>query len=161
MQTFLPYRSFKRCARVLDGSRLGNQGYRECLTLIQGGWEHHPAARMWAVTSSGEVLTGRLNEWLKVYANAMLQEWVDRGNSTTVWFDIDATLLKQDGMPWWFKDRVILNRVLSSHRSNLLRKNPDHYNQFGWTEPDNLPYFWPVRRVRNESAGVYLDEVHN
>jgi hypothetical protein len=29
-----------------------------------------------------------------------------------------------------------------SHRSNLLRKDPDHYYKFGWTEPTNLEYVW-------------------
>jgi hypothetical protein len=32
-----------------------------------------------------------------------------------------------------------------SHRSNLLRKDPQWYGQFGWTVPDDLPYVWPVR----------------
>jgi hypothetical protein len=31
----------------------------------------------------------------------------------------------------------------SSHRSNLLRKLPEHYSQFGWSEPNDLPYVWP------------------
>ena len=30
----------------------------------------------------------------------------------------------------------------ASHRSNLLRKDAEYYSQFGWTEPDNLPYIW-------------------
>jgi hypothetical protein len=28
--------------------------------------------------------------------------------------------------------------------SNLIRKNPQHYSQYGWTEPQDLPYIWPV-----------------
>jgi hypothetical protein len=32
-----------------------------------------------------------------------------------------------------------------SHRSNLLRKYPEHYRQFWPDEPDNLPYFWPTK----------------
>jgi len=31
----------------------------------------------------------------------------------------------------------------ASHRSNLLRKDPDYYGQWGWTEPSDLPYIWP------------------
>ena len=26
----------------------------------------------------------------------------------------------------------------------LLRKDPDYYGRFGWSEPPDLPYFWPV-----------------
>ena len=33
----------------------------------------------------------------------------------------------------------------ASHRSNLLRKMPEYYSEFGWKEPDNLPYYWPVQ----------------
>jgi len=42
--------------------------------------------------------------------------------------------------PWW------LGRgdFHGSHRSNLLRKYPEHYAKFGWEEPDNLPYVWPT-----------------
>lgn len=47
MQTFLPYADFDESARALDPKRLGNQVYRECLTLIRGGWPNHPASRMW------------------------------------------------------------------------------------------------------------------
>lgn len=36
-----------------------------------------------------------------------------------------------------------------SHRSNLLRKNSDHYKQFGWGDiPTDLPYKW--KDFRNE-----------
>jgi len=31
---------------------------------------------------------------------------------------------------------------ISGYRSNLLRKDPKHYGQFGWTEPPDLEYFW-------------------
>jgi hypothetical protein len=42
--------------------------------------------------------------------------------------------------PPWLGDEAFH----ASHRSNLLRKNPEWYGQFGWTEPDDLPYVWPV-----------------
>lgn len=38
----------------------------------------------------------------------------------------------------------------ASHRSNLLRKEPEHYTQFGWTEPPDLAYVWPVPMVKVE-----------
>ena len=47
MQTFLPYPSFSESMKCLDPKRLGNQVYRECLTLIRGGWSNHPIAKMW------------------------------------------------------------------------------------------------------------------
>ena len=33
-----------------------------------------------------------------------------------------------------------------SHRSNLLRKMPEHYRQFWPAERDDLPYVWPDAR---------------
>ena len=42
----------------------------------------------------------------------------------------------------------------ASHRSNLLRKEPAHYTQFGWTEPPDLPYVWPVPMVKDEETTV-------
>ncbi|HEY5312264.1 MAG TPA: hypothetical protein VIK18_07080, partial [Pirellulales bacterium] len=42
--------------------------------------------------------------------------------------------------PPWLGSR----KFHASHRSNLLRKKPAWYAQFGWKEPDNLPYVWPV-----------------
>jgi hypothetical protein len=43
-------------------------------------------------------------------------------------------------LPAWIGD----DRVHASHRSNLLRKNPAYYAAHGWTEPDNIEYYWPV-----------------
>ena len=44
----------------------------------------------------------------------------------------------------------------ASHRSNLLRKDPEHYMQFGWTEPPDLPYVWPVPMVKDEEITVIM-----
>jgi predicted TPR repeat methyltransferase len=51
--------------------------------------------------------------------------------------DVDAPDL---GAPTWLGDEE-LHR---SHRSNLLRKFPDHYaSLFENDLPDDLPYVWP------------------
>jgi len=47
MQTFLPLPDLGASVHCLDPSRLGNQVYREGMTLIRGGWPNHPASRMW------------------------------------------------------------------------------------------------------------------
>jgi len=31
-----------------------------------------------------------------------------------------------------------------AHQSNLLRKDPEWYGQFGWEVKNDLPYVWPV-----------------
>jgi hypothetical protein len=48
MQVFLPDSDLKKSVQCLDPSRLGNQIYREGLTLLRGGWSKHPVAKMWA-----------------------------------------------------------------------------------------------------------------
>jgi hypothetical protein len=44
-------------------------------------------------------------------------------------------------MPFWINDE----RLFSSHRSNLLRKDQEWYGKFGWKEGPDLPYFWPTK----------------
>ena len=69
--------------------------------------------------------------------NQALAEWARRGF---------ASLLEprrssaHPAAPFWWGD----DRLHASHRSALLRKNPSHYARFGWSEPPDLPYFWPV-----------------
>jgi len=42
--------------------------------------------------------------------------------------------------PVWLYDE----EFHASHRSNLLRKDPEYYGRFGWQELPDLPYLWPV-----------------
>jgi len=44
----MPYPDLKQSVCCLDNKRLGNQVYREGLTLLRGGWKNHPAAKIWA-----------------------------------------------------------------------------------------------------------------
>jgi hypothetical protein len=48
-------------------------------------------------------------------------------------------------MPPWFGD----DRFHAAHRSNLLRKSPEHYRQYWPTEPDDLEYVWPADPTAN------------
>lgn len=125
MQTFLPYPDFQASSRVLDRARLGKQRAEARQLLAPRGWANHPAARMWLGYE------GSLAE----YGDAMIAEWVRRGYRNTM------PLLAQDGpRPPWFGDSAFH----ASHRSNLLRKDPGYYAQFGWVELSDLPYVWPV-----------------
>lgn len=138
MQTFLPYESFTLSASVLDRPRLGKQRVEnlqimKVLTGHSHGWRNHPAVKMW----SGCEAT------LMSYQTAICNEWTSRGYKDTC---LDKTKLlfgnfSTNLSPWWLGEE----KLHSSHRSNLLRKNPEHYSQFNWTEPDNLEYFWPTK----------------
>lgn len=131
MQVFLPYASFEQSVACLDPSRLGNQIYREGLTLIRGGWVNHPAAKIWAPHKRA----------LAKYCLDGLAELFTRGRDYPHWVEFFSQIYNNEpdtGLP-----KCVGNEAFhASHRSNLLRKDPVWYSKFGWTEPDNLPYLW-------------------
>lgn len=65
-------------------------------------------------------------------------EWRNRGYKNNMPLIEVATM----EYPPWFK----LEEFHASHRSNLLRKHPNYYRQFGWREGPDLPYYWPEGR---------------
>lgn len=152
MQTFLPYPSYTKSARVLDDKRLGKQRV-ECKQILRAlgvligglagsgkGWVHHPAVNMWRGYEHS----------LCNYAIAICQEWQRRGFEDSLLREFRECRSNLRGgwqlfmpRPHWVGDA----RVHASHRSNLLRKDAQHYGKFGWRESADLPYFWPVSKV--------------
>jgi len=151
MQTFLPYPSFRRSAASLDSKRLGKQRVEAKQILIALGvgvgehegnhlsrWRHHPAVKMW-----------KWHEfYLAEYAIFICNEWTCRGfkdSMTTQFYEVRQRLLCSNHRNPWFKPEWLgMPDFHASHRSNLLRKLPDHYSRFGWTEADDMEYVWPV-----------------
>jgi len=142
MQTFLPSPDYAESARVLDYKRLGKQRVETKQILLamgkdKGGWVNHPATKMWR---GYEIELCR-------YGFAMSKEWVMRGynDNLAVFFTDSLLSYKRQGLndqpPPWLGDDFIH----ASHRSNLLRKDFDFYKQYGWREPSDLPYVWPVK----------------
>lgn len=140
MQTFLPYSNFVESAAVLDRQRLGKQRV-ETLQIMQTlagiskgrGWVNHPATKMW-----------RGHEYaLLRYQIAICKEWKSRSYKDTC---LEKTFAAFDLIVDECTEPEWLGRedIHASHRSNLLRKKPEHYSKFGWTELDNLEYIWPV-----------------
>jgi hypothetical protein len=150
VQTFLPYPDFEASARALDAKRLGKQRVEttqivRALTRAGYGWAHHPAVMMW---KGFEEALGR-------YGFVCCDVWTQLGFGDTCASTI-ATDLRSAGItevrtqeelgaagalpPWLGDDTVHL-----SHRSALVRKDPEFYRPLFPDEPDDLPYFWPVR----------------
>jgi len=135
MQTFLPYPDFKESARVLDNQRLGKQRVEtlqilKALTLPEYGWKNHPATKMWR----------GFERYLVWYGLAICLEWRARGYKDTCLEKISAFEHGQPlSKPKWIGD----DAIHASHRSNLLRKDPQFYARYAWTEPHDLPYVWP------------------
>jgi hypothetical protein len=98
-----------------------------------GGWPNHPASKMWRGYEPA----------LAIYALSLLKELKLRGRDYPKWFDfyneILAPIRTQIHMPPWLGDE----RVHSSHRANLLRKDPVWYGKFGWVEEPREGYYWP------------------
>lgn len=150
MQTFLPYPDFARSARTLDAKRLGKQRVEviqvvRALTVPDYGWAHHPATLMW---KGHEEALGR-------YGVVCCEVWTELGFADTSAATISADLATAGidrvrtqeelaaagALPPWLGDE----EVHRSHRSSLLRKDPDHYGGLFTGVPDDLPYVWPVR----------------
>lgn len=125
MQTFLPYPDFEESARVLDRQRLGKQRV-EAMQLLAGQWPNHPASKMWREYHAA----------LSQYQRAIILEWVRRGYKNTMAIPDAVTDFP---LPPWLGDE----RVHSSHRANLLRKDPEWYGRYGWTEAPATGYYWP------------------
>jgi hypothetical protein len=165
------YSCFSNSAKVLDSKRLGKQrveGMQILKTLVTGPiqnslvpkkgfkykdglyqrktpWYNHPAVRMW----DGY-------HWILYdYVIDMCLEWKARGYKDTIYnklgsimipFDsvetADDYIKKSTTLPPWMGDESFY----LAHRSNLLRKFPGHYRPLWPSDPDNLPYIWPVQK---------------
>lgn len=135
VNTFVPYDDPAECARVLDRQRLGKQRV-EVLQLLRAlfghtkGWYNHPAARMWRGYEGA----------LANYGVVICREWVRRGYKDTCVGKITLMIEPDTHWPPWWGDLL----VHRSHRSNLIRKDPGHYQAFWPDVPSDLPYVWPV-----------------
>ncbi len=152
MQTFLPYPDFAQSAKCLDYRRLGKQRVEvlQLLTALSSGpekwvtmngnrlkrltpWYNHPAAKMWRGYERALINYG----WI------ICKEWINRGYKDTCQPKIevfDKIYVYETGEPPWLGNEDFH----TAHCSNLLRKDPIWYGKFNWTEPNDLPYVWPV-----------------
>jgi hypothetical protein len=135
IQTFLPIPDFKECAQILDKKRVWKQVIEAKMILdtIKTGrkaWANHPVTRMW-----------RGHEGLlTIYYNTFLRECINERQIRVKAYSEIILPSTAYPLPSWMSDE----RVYSSHRSNLLRKDPVYYGNFGWLEDNSQKYFWPV-----------------
>ena len=150
MMTFTPYSGFEQSLRTLDTKRLGKQRVEviqivRALTVPGYAWSSHPAVLMW---KGYEEALGR-------YGLTACAVWTERGFgdscAATIVADLRAAgvagireyaeLAAAGALPRWLFDEA----VLVSHRSSLLRKNPEHYGPLFPGTPPDIDYVWPVR----------------
>ncbi len=139
MQTFLPYPSFRRSARVLDDKRLGKQRVEvfQILNALAGtskGWQAHPVVAMWR----------GYEDVLVLYGLQITREWTRRGHADSCLAKIlsfaPPDQRRPRTLPPWLGDPAFH----LSHRSALMRKDPEHYGPLFPGVPTDLPYVWPV-----------------
>jgi Pyrimidine dimer DNA glycosylase len=145
MQTFLPYPDFARSAEVLDVPRLGKQRVEtlqvlRALELGDYGWRSHPVVRMWRGRTSALVAYGLtvVRAWTALghadSTHELIAEFAPEVEPLT-----QADLAERGLLPSWLGDE----RVHRSHRSALVRKDPQFYRPLFRDVPDDLPYHWP------------------
>ncbi|AYN37898.1 cytoplasmic protein [Streptomyces dangxiongensis] len=149
MQTFLPDPDFRCSALLLDRRRLGKQRV-EALQVLRGltvpgyGWRRHPAVRMW----SG------YDEALVRYGLEVCRVWREHGHQDGCAASLvagyaahrpgapvrdQAALAEAGELPPWLGDEAFH----LSHRSALVRKDPETYAPAFPGVPGDLPYVWP------------------
>jgi hypothetical protein len=85
---------------------------------------------------------GYLPYLIKVYLKEIMDEWERRGYKNIKTKDQFNTFMdifsgEEPIKPPWITDGLI-----RSHKSNLVRKKPEHYGKLFPDVPDNLPYIW-------------------
>lgn len=101
-------------------------------------WENHPAVLMWR----------GYEESLAEYGINVCSEWHDRGfeDNLMVFFMKHANQYGSGELPKWSGNK----EFHLSHQSNLVRKFPEHYRKFFPDVPNDIPYYWPVKKETNE-----------
>ena len=137
MQTFLPYPDFRESLESLDNKRLGKQRVEayQIISAITGrtrkdgkpykGWVNHPCSVMWRDYVNA----------LKLYYNDCIDVWKGRGFKNTMEYEL---IEGEFVLPNWLGNE----KLHSSHRANLLRKDENFYSQFEWGENPEDPYLW-------------------
>jgi hypothetical protein len=128
-------------AKVLDRQRLGKQRVEawqllNALSPMRGeskGWVNHPALRMWV---------GHRRS-LALYGITMCYEWTRRGYRDTMAERFRPFVRGLFPVaPDWLGDEDFH----LSHRSNLIRKMPEHYGSIWPDVPSDMPYVWPTQK---------------
>jgi Pyrimidine dimer DNA glycosylase len=149
MITFVPLPNYATTAACLDRRRLGKQrlevlAIARALVNPRTPLHGHPACVMW---------WGAQNSLVE-YGLAICDEWIERGYEDTLRERIAALKISGPTVPpvW-----LGCEAVHSSHRGNLLKKDPEWYGTFGWEDSPLLPYVWPT----NSDPRIFRFDLHD
>jgi len=136
----MPYPDLKQSVCCLDNKRLGNQVYREGLTLLRGGWKNHPAAKIWADYKPA----------LALYCLYGLEELIKRKKPPPTIFQIKQELNTFMGdSDFEYPDILYYEPFHLSHQDNLIFKDPEYYQPiFNRPIPQEKPeYVWSLSKT--------------
>lgn len=144
MQTFITDFDMAQNAKNLDNKRLGKQRVEAltiatCLLEKENGWKNHPAVKMWK---------GNENYLILEYLPAIFKEWKSRGfknEKCENWYDKLLFFINNQIFILTLRPTWMIQDFIEAHRSNLIRKNPEHYKPLFPNTKENLPYIWPVK----------------
>ena len=158
MQTFLLHKAFKETAKLLDTPRLQKQRV-ECFQIYNAiiglrldsvtqeivgeakGWTAHPAVRMWKDAPA----------FLCLYAQYISKECDAReiaDHRMLNAFFSSRMMRHPFRVPDWASNEKERERIIHSHRCNMIRKDPEFYGpKFPeLTMVDSFtPYFWSAK----------------
>lgn len=153
MQTFLPFKNFRKSARHLDRARLGKQRV-ECYQILNtiyrnnGPWVNHPAVLMWK----------DYEYYLQQYYNAVVMEWISRGykHHMALPYHLKEIIFDRTSQPWWINEPALYE----SHRANLIKKNPEYYGKLQCRYGDQcMPYYWPVTKQGTQTSAEFYTKI--
>ncbi len=144
MMIWLPYESFVQSASAMDSKTLTVQrfdAFRLLKAIQQGTGSNNPCVQMWRDSPM----------WLAAYGMAVCREWeiqADRASDLTNVFQdyIGSVIDITERYPRWLGDSL----VHLSHRSNMIRLNPEHYSRQWPGVVEGMPLAWPVEGDEDE-----------
>lgn len=147
MQTFVTYSDLKESARCLDSKRLNKQILEtkqiyDTIVNNKKAWSNHPAVNMWRGCEIGLLFYGKVHyeEWQERYVLGLRGGKLIHKSGEEIVNEYYFRVAEALKFPSWAYDY----ELLFSHRSNLIRKNPEYYSKFWPNIPNDIPYYWPV-----------------
>lgn len=148
MQTFAPYKNCRESAKCLDKKRAWKQVVEAKQILATNGikvpkrdggymkasYVNHPIHNIWK----------NHLEALMHYHDVFLEECIfNHGINTTSKFMYELGYYENKNQnEIEFPKLFGYKPFHDSHKSNLLRKNPEFYGKYNWNVSDDLEYIW-------------------
>ena len=131
-------------AKNLDDKRLGKQRVEalqiaNCLLVKESRWKNHPAVKMWK---------GYEDYLLYNYLDWIFDVWLRKGFKNEKCQELFLRLqevCKYPGIENIKKPPWITEEFIEAHRSNLIRKKPEHYRPLFPNTQEGLEYIWPIK----------------